>query len=488
MSQAQVSFELIPNNLRVPGAYGEINNDFAVQGLAKQPYNVLLIGQKLPSGTATALTQLQSVSDKQADALFGKGAMLAGMVKRYKDNDEFTKITCIAVDDNGAGNAATGTIVVSGPAATAGTLNLYIAGKVVQVGIANADSATAVATAVANAINANTDLPVTAAAATSTVTVTARHKGENGNGIDIRANYFTGQEFPAGISLNITAMSGGTGNPDISDAIAAMSDTWFNVIVMPWTDAANLTALEAELTDRFGPMRAIDGLAIAAHRGNHAGLTTLGQSRNSPHLSIFENNGYPVSPCERAAMIAAQVAKSAQNDAARPFQTLGLVGDMAPVESERFTASERNLLLFDGISTALVDAGGVVRIERAITTYTENEFGAPDTSYLDVNTLLTLSYLRYSWRARVLQKFPRFKLAQDGTRGDNVMTPKKMKAEMVALAGDWHELGLVEDLDQFKADLVCAIDPQDPNRLNMILPPDLVNQLRIMASRIDFRL
>jgi phage tail sheath gpL-like len=68
------------------------------------------------------------------------------------------------------------------------------------------------------------------------------------------------------------------------------------------------------------------------------------------------------------------------------------------------------------------------------------------------------------------------------------MTPKKMKAEMVALAGDWAELGLIESVTQFKKDLVVDIDPNDPNRLNMILPPDLVNQLRVMASRIDFRL
>jgi len=484
---SQISFELIPNNWRVPGAYAEINNDFAIQGLVGQPYTVLVIGQMVSSGIATALEPVQITSANQAVEQFGAGSMLAKMVSRFKDNDETTKTICIPVVDDVAGAAASGSITLSGTATQAGTLELYLAGQRVKVGISVGATSAALATAAANAINTS-NCAVTASASVGVITLTAKHKGEVGNAIDLRLNYYTGQKLPAGITAAVVDMSGGATNPDIANVITAMADTWYNIIVMPWTDSANLSTLEQELNDRFGPMKAIDGITIAAYRDNHSGLTTLGQSRNSPHLSIFESSGYPVSPEERAAMIAARIAFAAQNDPARPFQTLSLNGDMAPSDSVRFTAAERNLLLFDGISTCTTDAGGVVRIERAITTYTENEFEGPDPSYLDLNTLFTLSYLRYTWRARVLQKFPRFKLGKDGTRGDNVMTPKKMKAEMVALAGDWADLGLIESVEQFKRDLVVAIDSLDPNRLNMILPPDLVNQLRIMASRIDFRL
>ncbi|WP_261840951.1 phage tail sheath subtilisin-like domain-containing protein [Aliamphritea ceti] len=485
---SQISFEYMPSNWRVPGAYAEFNNDFAIQGLVGQPYTVLLIGQMLSAGTATPLEQVQVTTPSQAAPLFGKGSMLADMVERYKLNDQVTKLICIPVLDNDAGAAAVKDITFTGPATVAGTLNLYIAGKVLQVGVSKDDTAEQIATAVAAAIPASSDYPITATASADKVSLTAKHKGENGTAIDVRFNYFTGQTFPAGVGASVAQKTPGSGNPNISDVISVFGDTWFNVITMPWTDASNLTALETELTVRFGPLKAIDGIAIAAHRGNHSALTTLGQSRNSPHLSIFESSGYPLNPESRAAMIAAQIAFSAQNDPARPFQTLGLLGDMAPAPSVRFEDSERNLLLFDGISTCYTDAGGVVRIERAVTTYTENEFGAPDPSYLDLNTLFTLSYLRYSWRARVLQKFPRFKLGKDGSRGDNVMTPKGMKNEMVALAGDWADAGLIESVEQFKTDMQIGIDPNDPNRLNMILPPDLMNQLRIMAARIDFRL
>lgn len=484
---SEISFELVPDNLRVPGAYGEFNNDFAVQGLVGQPYTALIIGQMFAAGTATPLEQVQITSPSQAAFLFGAGCMLHRMVSRYKDNDEFTKIICIPVMDNEAGAQAALTLTVTASSALAGTIYLYVAGDLVTVGVSEGDSASTIATAIATAVNAK-NLSVSAAAASAEVILTAKHKGENGNAIDVRINYYADQSLPTGVAITISEMSGGTGNPDVADVIDSIADTWFNVIVTPFTDSANLSVLGNELSDRFGPMQAIDGMAFCAVRGNHSELTTKGQSGNSPHISLFESNGYPINPEERAAMIAAQIGFSAQNDPARPFQTLALSGDLPPAASDRFELTERNLLLFDGVSTCYTDAGGIVRIERAITMYTENEFGAPDPSYLDVNTLYTLSYLRYSWRARVLQKFPRWKLGKDGSRGDKVMTPKLMAAEMVALAGLWADQGLMESVEQFKTDLRVSIDANDPNRLNMILPPDLMNQLRIMASRFDFRL
>ena len=485
---SEISFSLIPNNLRVPGAYAEFDNRHAIQGTTSQPYRVLIFGQKLTAGSHAALSPVDVTRAEDAWALFGRGSMLSRMIAAYKDNDSFTKVTAVALDDDEAGAAASGSITVTGTANAAGTLNVYIGGQRVRAGVKPNDTKTVVAATLAGAINAAPDISVSATASEGAVTVTSKHKGEVGNELDIRLNYHTGELIPSGLTVVITAMSGGTGNPDITPLMAALGDSWYNVLVSPYTDASNITALDAELVSRFGPMRAIDGVAFAAKSANHAGLTTLGQSRNCPHLCITESYSYPRPPYERAAMIAAQAAKSAQNDPALPFQTLALTGDMPPAEKDRFTLQERNLLLFDGVSTSIVDAGGTVRIERLITTYTENAAGAPDVSYLDVNTPFTLSYLRYSWRARVLLRFPRMKLGNDGARGDNVVTPKAMKAEMIALAGDWADIGLIEDLESFKKSLVVQRPSGDVNRLDIILPPDLMNQLRITATRIDFRL
>ena len=48
--------------------------------------------------------------------------------------------------------------------------------------------------------------------------------------------------------------------------------------------------------------------------------------------------------------------------------------------------------------------------------------------------------------------------------------------------------GLVENSQAFKANLIVERDPNDPNRVNVLYPPDLVNQLRIFAVLNQFRL
>jgi phage tail sheath gpL-like len=68
------------------------------------------------------------------------------------------------------------------------------------------------------------------------------------------------------------------------------------------------------------------------------------------------------------------------------------------------------------------------------------------------------------------------------------MTPKLGKAEAIAWFVEMEQLGLVEGLDQFKRDLVVERNASNPNRLDFLLPPDLINQLLQTAAQIQFRL
>ncbi|QNT69144.1 phage tail sheath subtilisin-like domain-containing protein [Defluviicoccus vanus] len=136
------------------------------------------------------------------------------------------------------------------------------------------------------AINADTLLPVSAVVNgvnPAKVDLTARHKGESGNTIDLRLNYYAGETTPPGLSCVIVAISGGTGNPDLSAAIAAMGDTWWTDVICPYSDGASLTALEAEATSRNGPLVMQDMAIYCAVRGTYAGLTTWAGTRNSEH-------------------------------------------------------------------------------------------------------------------------------------------------------------------------------------------------------------
>jgi phage tail sheath gpL-like len=487
-----ISYNQVPTAVRVPFAYIEFSNENAVQGATIQVYKILVIGSKIASGTATADALVQVSSEAQAKTLFGQGSMLHLMFRALKLNNSLTETWAIPLADNGSGVAASGTITMSGSASAAGTLVLYIGGQRVEIAVTNGMTAAAQATAVAAAIEANEDLPVEAAvdgSITAQVNVTAKNKGVNGNKIDIRKSEVAGDSLPAGTSATIVAMASGATNPDVAAAITAMADEQFNVIAMPYVDATNLGKIKAELDDRAGPLRQKEGVAISAEEDSLSNLSTLGNTHNNPYLCIMGMKDDLSQPCEMAAAVVGVVGYYGNIDPARPFQTLEIKGIVPAKMADRPTLEERNVLLYDGISTFNVGADGTMRVERMITTYKTNAAGADDVSYLNLNTILTLSYLRYDFRNTFQRKYPRHKLANDGTRygaGQAIITPKVAKGECVAMFRRWEEMGLVEGIDQFKRDLIVERNANDRDRLDILLPPDLVNQFRILGTKIAF--
>jgi phage tail sheath gpL-like len=489
-----VTFLDIPPTLREPGVLVEFDSSQAQQGPAIQPYHLLVIGNKLAAGTQPELTPLLITSTEQARTAFGAGSMLHHMVEKLRANNAITRTTCIAQDDAGASVAATGTFTFVGTATEAGTVYMYLGGRRVTAAVASGDDETAVATAVAAAATAADALAVTAGSALGVVTFTARNKGAAGNDIDLRLNYRDGEELPAGITNTVGAMSGGSGDPDITAVISAIGDVWYNAFIVGYEAAdAQIDILETELVARFGPQQAIDGMGFWGYTAANlaAIITELDTNRNNPHTCIIPFVAGLNPPWEWAAAAAGQVMRRANADPARPYTGLPLNGILAPADGDQFTYEERDLLLHDGGSTWTVDAGGIVRLSRVITTYQETAGGAPDTAYLQVETLFTLSYLRYDFRTTFLIRFPAVKIADDDTRfgpGQPVLTPKIGRAFAIDRFLGWMDLALVEGLDQFKTDLVVERNGSDPTRMDFLLPPDLVNQLFVTAARIEFRL
>lgn len=488
-----ISFNSIPNNYRVPGTYIEIDNTRALRGLTDWPTKVVLIAQRLAAGTVAALIPTRLSTASQAATFFGRGSQLAHMAEAYFRQGRGLETWAIAIDDPGASVAATGTFTFAGTSTAAGAVSLLIGGRRVDVAVAAATAAAAVATAAAAAINANLDLAVTATAATNVVTVTARNKGLLGNDIRLEHSWFTGEALPAGITCTVVQMASGSNNfPLLQPALDAAGDIWFTDWIVPHTETVSIAALEAKLAGAFGPLAMRDGHAWTAVAGTFATLTTYGVSRNSAQVSALGvRSTSPTPPLEWISAFAAVCIAALAIDPARPVQTLQPIGLLAPPIAGRFTLDERNQLLGSGISTFRTGDDGSIFVERMVTTYRTNPLGAADTSYLDVETMKTLAYLRYDLRTLIALRFPRYKLADDGTdfaRGQNVVTPKVIRGEIIARFKQWEANGLVEGSDQFKADLIVQRNPSDPNRVDALIPPDLVNQLRVMAAQIEFYL
>lgn len=486
-----IPFNEVPAGVLVPNVYIEIDNTRADQGSSIQPYQILAIGQRLSAGTKAAGVLVQISSASQAREYFGAGSLLAQQCAKIRDVNKANKLWAIALNDDVAGVAASATLTITGTATEAATVYLYIGGRRYKTAVLTTDTVTNIAANIASTVNADADRIVQATSALGVVTLTARNKGSFGNEIDMRLNFFSDETTPAGLTIVKTAFTSGATNPDITTALSVLTEDQYNIITMPYTDAANITVLDDEMDDRFGPIRQNFGVTFLAKRDTFANLSSFGSPKNSKNYSVMGMAG-PNSPWEWAAQMAGRIALAAQIDPARPFQTLSLPTLLPPNESEVFTWTERQNLLEDGISTYNV-VGDTVVMERVRTTYKLNNFSADDNSFSDVETLLTLEYLRYDLKRQWLLTYPRAKLANDGTnfgpgQDQVIVTPKTAKAFLVQLFRQWEFKGLVEDFDQFKKDLVVERNVGDPNRLDILLPPNLINQLRVSAFLLQFRL
>ena len=470
-----------------PGVYVEVDNTRAQQGLAELPNRTLLIG--VADGTADLNVPVRVTNLGLVDELFGRGVMLAEMCKAFGDANPLAEMWAFPTGIIAPASVATATVIFAGGATKSGVVTVFIAGRAVSVAVAAGDNDTAIATAWADAANAITDLPVTAAVDVYTVTLTSKWGGYTGNMIDVRVD--EGASLPS-VTITANPFTGGNGDVSLAQLFAAIGDEVFTTWVLPpladTTLNNQIAAVEAELERRAGGTVQLPAQLFTAVGGTHAEISTWAGSRNSPFVVSMGLQKSPTPPWIVASLAAAM--DVSEPDPARPRQTLPLPGMIPPATIDRYTQTERQIHLNEGVATFIVDAGGACRIERLVTTYTLTPLGVPDTSYRDVETLRTLAALRHTLRARLATRFPRYKVADDGfdvPPGAAIVTPSVIRGEVIALAQEWVERGWIENIDQFKRDLVVRRNTTDPNRVDIQLPPDLVNQLRVLAGQIQFR-
>ncbi len=180
------------------------------------------------------------------------------------------------------------------------------------------------------------------------------------------------------------------------------------------------------------------------------------------------------------------MATSANADPAIPLSDMPL-DVLPPPEASQFTPSQRNTLLYDGISTFKVNQGNIVETERVITTFQTNVSGAADDSYLDAETMFQLAAYLQGLRAFLLTNFSRKKLVQDGNNvpvGSNLVTPSVIKASVVA---DYNQRCLAGEM-QNPTVFASSVQAQDAGngQVRLFLPIMLAGQLFQIAALVQF--
>lgn len=493
-----VSFNNIPSDIRVPLFYAEVDNSKANSNSAT--YKSLIIAPMDASGTGVADVPILCASEATAKTIGGVGSVVHLMVQTYLAADDQGQLWILPVADADGAVKATGSLTVGSAATDSGTIELYIAGTLLEIPVTSSDTAAEVATLIAAAVQAKLALPVTAAVSgtnTAEVIFTAKNAGTIGNDIPIVLNYLGtagGQTTPTGMSLTIGAMSGGSVNPDITDALANLLDAEYDFICMPYTDATNRAAMTSFLSTKTGRWawdKQLYGHCFTSYFSTLAGLTTFGNGMNDEHLTVMGVNGAVHPSWMWAADICGTAAVSLRADPAKPLQTLQLSTVTAPILANRFDISDRNTLLWDGISTFVCNSDNSVSLENVITTYQTNGFGEADDSYLEVETLYTLAYVLRYMKSAVTSNFARVKLGSTTDTydpGADVVTTETIRSFLLAAYQDLVYSGYCQNYAEFAAGLVVERNATNVNRVDVLWPGVLINQLRIMALLAQFRL
>src|SRR5512145_220792 len=95
-----IAFENIPNSIRKPGKYLEFNTKLAVRTLPANGQKMLIIAQRLSSGSVAQAIAKQVFSDAEAATYFGYGSIAHLMARAAIKANPYLDLTICALDDS----------------------------------------------------------------------------------------------------------------------------------------------------------------------------------------------------------------------------------------------------------------------------------------------------------------------------------------------------------------------------------------------------
>jgi phage tail sheath gpL-like len=435
VSEPEVTLSILPANVAVPNASQQI----------------LVVAQKVSGGSAVAGELVQNIlNDNSWDSLSGPNSQGAGVIRNLRKMNQETQVDGIFLDDNGSGVAATGSLVITGPAQDDGVLTVIIGSErdfSFDIAVADTDTADEIGDAIEAAILANVNCPITASNTTGTVTLTCDNDGTVGNSIGIEVNGSV-----ENVAVAITAMSGGSLDPVLTGVFDVVGDKRYQTIIWPWSDVTELIIF---LDARFNVINdVLDGFGVTAQTETLANLLSTTGALNSQSLIYLGDETTSTSIQEGPAQMEIPYAKAAQVGGLRALRlstgsdisqftitrngSLDAFGGPALASMPYFNSSMPFLPITDvglGFNKTevgqLVDSGvsiignndprNAVILGEMVTTYKNDAAGNPDISFKFVNYVDTASNIREYFHNNLKGRFAQSRLTEgDVIRGRSI--------------------------------------------------------------------
>ncbi len=412
---------------------------------------VALVGQMTTDGEGLAETPYMLLREDDGAKYFGARSNMDIACRAAFKAHPFVKLTGVGVTD--AGDKADGTVVFTTTAAGNTTFRLRVAGKEVSFAVADGDTITDIGDALEEAINTSTVvLPVTANNAAGTVTVTATCGGTIGNGITMYGG------FDSDVTTTVTiaaALTGGSGSVDIEDALTALTGKRYHEVALLIDDSTG-GADGKDHADSEGD--AEHGHGTHVHQAivdDLTAATDLATTINGTRNVVAALQGSESWVVEVVAAFAAIVSR--EEVPTRPLNGTVLKGILPPPVELRWTALEQRTLLDNGVTPLIVTPGEEVAIQRLVSTGVTNDNDNLDYSLLDVPKMRGLDYFRDNL---VLMFNTNYKVARwadsdpDGLLPNDVATPEKVLVDVIDVARDMEEFGVLSNVKAHEDEFV----------------------------------
>ena len=464
--------QTIPPNILKPGIYAELNAYGGSAGLPANTMKLLLVAQRLATGTVSQGVVQQAFTGADIATYFGAGSVahLMGSLALAVSPD--LPLFLVTMDDAAASVAATATLTLTGTATSSGTLTMFIGARRVDVGIVVGDDPTALALKARTAINAIPSMPVVASGTVGAIILTAKNKGTVGNQLVLRAVVTA---TAVTLSAAKVLFASGATDPTWQTALDAAYPVQFHVIAHQSVVQADILQLKTHIDSASSAleMREGRGVAPASPTAVLSAVVTVANAINHERMSIVYERGSYNAGFELAASVAASMAF--EPSPSRPFNGLVLPGIVAPDVADRFTRSEQETLLSAGV-TPIEVLNQDSTIVRLVTTRTSIA-GSADLTLIDTSAIACLDYFRYAWRNRMRIKFGRVVLDDDILRSIIEQTIDVMKL--------LEDADVLQKVDAYKLRVLAARDPNYPGRARVQIPAPVVPGLHQVLARFD---
>lgn len=440
-------------------------------GIKLSNHKILVLGQKLSSGSATSgALQSDIITQTQINDLFGRKSHIAKELRAILKNLSISRtkppVDAIAVADNGA-TKATGTFTFTGTATESGSINIYIDSKingVYQVSVASGDTPTVIAGKLVVLVNADTNANYTATNLAGVVTITAENAGTNGNQILLG---FEGSVAGVTVAKSGNYLTGGATNPVLTSLFDAVDNIAYQTIVYP--SSWDLATLYNFTEPRFN----VDNAILYSHGftfkvDTYSNLNTLLDGLNYKTLTVgfdklgggvFENPD--VINAQFCAYRALQLTQGANVSslnqgngetqggiryASIPYFNMPFVNLPVIPQGETFAKEEIEELKSSGGYTFENNKSNTTLLLDAVpTTYKTNALGDADPTFKFLNYVDTLTISREYVFNGLKQTYPRHTLTSATQASSNsVVTKNRFLATLGKFYDDLVSFGLFQ--------------------------------------------